>query len=338
MIHGKTIQIIDSHTAGMPTRIITGGIPSLPGASIIEKATYFRNHFDHIRTALFQEPRGLLRGVGALITPPTTNEAHIGVFFLDSTFQTINMCGHGSIGVITAAIDFGMVEVQEPVTKVVLDTPAGLVTGHAQVQDGNVLSVSIQNVPSFLHSSTKIDVPQIGNISVDVAFGGSFFAIINSEDIGVSVDRINAARLSELGMTVKEVVNSQVDVKHPYKPIRTIDAVRICNEPIQAGKQIKNVVIFSRGDKGIDRSPCGTGTSAHLATLHAKGQLGIGEDSVHESIIGTVFMGRVISETMVEGFPAIIPEINASAYTMGLNTIILPPDDPVKVGFLLEEK
>ena len=336
MIIGKTIYTIDSHTAGMPTRIIVGGIPDLPGDSIAEKAAYFEDHFGYIRTALFQEPRGLLRGIGAVITAPATCEAQIGVFYMDSTYQLIPMCGHGSIGVITAAIEFGMVEAVVPVTKVVLDTPVGLVTGYANIQGGAVASVSIQNVPSFLYTSTVIEVPHLGNIPVDVAFGGAFYAIINAEDIGMRVDKKNTSRLSELGMVIKDAANTQISVRHPQKPVSTIDAVRFCNKPTDHGMRIKNVVIFAPGDKGIDRSPCGTGTSAHLASLYAKEQIKLGQESIHESIIGTTFRGKVVSQTKINGFDAIIPEITATAYTMGIATFVLSPHDPMKHGFLIE--
>ena len=336
MILGKTIYAIDSHTAGMPTRIIVGGIPPLPGNTITEKAEYFKDNFDYIRTALFQEPRGLLRGVGALITPPANTKAQLGVFFMDGKYHYIPMCGHGSMGVVTAAIEFGMVDAVEPVTTVILDTPAGLVTGYAKVKGGTVESVSIHNVPSFLYKSTVINVPNLGSIPVDVAFGGEFFAIVNADDIGASVDKKNASQLSELGMAIRNVANSQIRVMHPQKTASTIDAVRICNKPTNQGTHIKNVVIFEEGNKGIDRSPCGTGTSAHLATLYAKGQIKLKQECIHESIIGTTFKGKVVSQTKVNGFEAIIPEITGSAYTMGINTLVLSLNDPMKNGFLIE--
>ena len=336
MILGKTIYTIDSHTAGMPTRIIVGGIPYLPGDTMTRKAEYFRDNFDYIRTALFQEPRGILRGVGALITTPANSGAQLGVIFMDSKYQLIHMCGHGSIGVVTAAIEFGMVEAVEPVTTVVLDTPAGLVTGYAKVQGGCVESVSIHNVPSFLYKSTVINIPNVGSIPVDVAFGGEFFAIVAANNIGANVDRKNASQLSELAMTIKGAANSQITVKHPQKPVSAIDAVRICNKPTKHGTHIKNITVFEEGDKGIDRSPCGTGTSAHLATLYAKGQIKLNQECIHESIIGTTFKGKVVSQTKVGKFDAIIPEITGSAYTMGINTLILSPNDPMKNGFLIE--
>lgn len=336
MILGKTLHIIDSHTAGMPTRIIVGGIPHLPGDTITDKAEYFRYNLDYIRTAVFQEPRGLMRGVGALITSPANHEAQLGVIFMDSTYQLIHMCGHGSMGVITAAIEFGMVEFVEPVTKVVLDTPAGLVTGYAKVQGGRVESVSIHNVPSFLYDAFLIDVPVLGNIPVDIAFGGEFFVLVDADDLGIGLDIKNVSRLSEMAIAIRDAANSQIKVKHPQKSVSLIGAVRIFNKPEKDGTHIKNVTVFATGNKGIDRSPCGTGTSAHLAALHARGQIKLNQDCIHESIIGTTFKGKVISQTRVDLFEAIVPEITGSAYNTGMNTLIISPDDLLKYGFLID--
>ena len=333
MILGKTIYALDSHTAGMPTRIIVGGVPYLPGNTMIEKAAYFKDNFDYIRTALFQEPRGLLRGEGALITSPTSIEAQLGVFFMNSKSPLVYMCGHGSIGVITAAIEFGMVDANEPITTVVLDTPAGLVTGYAKVQDGTVESVSIHNVPSFLYQSTIVDVPNLGNIPVDVAYGGAFFAIIAASDIGVSVDLKNVSRLYELAAIIKDAANSQVRVNHPQKPVSAINGVRFYDKPTNQEAPIRSLTIF---DGEIDRSPCGAGTSAHLAALYAKGQIKLNQECIHESIIGTTFKSKPVSQTKINDFDAIIPEITGSAYTIGINTFVLSPNDPMKNGFLIE--
>jgi len=333
MILGKTIYVIDSHTAGEATRIIVGGIPYLPGNTMIEKAEYFRDNFDYIRSALFQEPRGLLRGEGALITSPTSVEAQLGVFFMNARSQLVFMCGHGSIGVITAAIEFGMVDTVEPITKAILETPAGLIAGYAKVQGGAVESVSIQNVPSFLYQTTTIEIPDLGSIPVDIAYGGAFFVIIEASDIGVSVDLKNASRLYELAALIKNAVNSQVKVTHPQKPISKIDGVRFYNKPTNPGVPVKSLTIF---DGAIDRSPCGAGTSAYLAALYAKGQIELNQESIHESIIGTTFKSKLVSQTKIDGWTAVIPEITGSAYTMGISTFVLSPNDPLKNGFLIE--
>jgi proline racemase len=245
------------------------------------------------------------------------------------------MCGHGSIGVVTAAIEFGLVEAVEPVTKVVLETPSGLVTGKAAIKGGRVTDVAIYNIPSFLHTSAEIDVPNLGRISMDVAFGGNYFAIVDAEEIGSRVEKANARHLSQLGLEIRKAANEQIGIQHPERPSSSIDAVRFCNKPERDGRQIKNLVIFAEGDAGIDRSPCGTGTSAHMAALFANGRIGLNDEVIHESIIDTIFSSRVVSQTRIEGFDAIIPEIRATAYTTGINSFILSPNDPIKHGFLI---
>ena len=333
MVLGKIIYVLDSHTAGEPTRIIVGGVPHLLGNTMIEKAAYFKDKFDYVRTALFQEPRGLLRGEGALITSPASIEAQLGVFFMNSKSPLVHMCGHGSIGVITAAIEFSMVDAVEPLTTVVLDTPAGLVTGYAEVRDSTVECVSIHNVPSFLYQSTSVDVPDLGGVPVDVAYGGAFFAIIEASDVGASVDLKNVPRLSKLAAVIKDAANAQIRVNHPQKPLHTINGIRFYDKPINQGAHIRNLTIF---DGEIDRSPCGAGTSAHLATLYAKGQIELNQQCIHESIIGTTFNSKLVSQIKVNGFDAVIPEITGSAYTTGMNTFIISPKDPLKNGFLIE--
>ena len=198
-----------------------------------------------------------------------------------------------------------------------------------------MIDVAIHNVPSYLHTSAEIDVPNLGRIPMDVAFGGNYFAIVDADKVGCSVKKITIQHLSELGLEIRRAANAQLDIKHPDKPISSIDAVRFCNKPGWDGKHIKNVVIFAEGDAGIDRSPCGTGTSAHMAALFAKDQIKLNEEIIHESIIGTTFSSRVVSQTNVNGFDAIVPEIKASAYTTGINSFVLSPDDPIKHGFLV---
>jgi len=195
--------------------------------------------------------------------------------------------------------------------------------------------MAIHNVPSYLHTSAEIDVPNLGRIPMDVAFGGNYFAIVDAEKVGFSVEQINAQHLSGLGLEIRKAANAQLDIKHPAKPIASIDAVRFCNKPGRDGKHIKNVVIFAEGDAGIDRSPCGTGTSAHMAALWAKGQIDLNDEVIHESIIGTTFSSKVVSQVKLGSFDAVIPEIKASAYTTGINSFVLSPDDPVKHGFLI---
>jgi len=331
MIIGKTVQIIDSHTAGEPTRIITGGVPELLGDTILEKRAYFEENLDYLRTSLFQEPRGLLRGEGALIIPAINKDADLGVIFMNGTTAQVNMCGHGSMGVITAAIEFGMVEAVEPVTEVVLEVPAGLIKGKAVVQNGAVESVSIQTVPSFLFQSTRLDIPDYGRIPVDIAYGGGFMALVPAEELGMTVDVKSVSQLTIVANNIRQVANDQVKVKHPHSQLKVINGIRFYEKPSDGATHIKSVTILTAG---VDRSPCGAGCSAHLAALYAKDQIKLDQECIHESATGTTFSCKLISKTKVGSFDAVLPEITGSAYTMGISTMILSPNDPLKKGFL----
>lgn len=330
----KMVNAIDTHTMGEPTRIITSGIPNLKGSTMAEKREFLIDEMDHIRTALMHEPRGHRDMFGALITQPTSTWADLGVIFMDAGGY-LNMCGHGTIGAVTAALETGMIEPTEPFTQVTLDTPAGLVTARATVEDRRVGEVSFTNVPSFLYKAdVEIDVPDLGKLIIDISFGGSFFALVKAEDLGLEIIPKNTLELSKAGLKIREAVNEQVEIQHPFlTKITTCDLVEIYGEPVKPGSNARNVVIF--GDGQVDRSPCGTGTCAKLATLYAKGQIKQDEIFVYESILGTQFKGKVLGEETVGDFEAIIPEITASAYITGLNTYIIDDRDPLKHGFLL---
>jgi proline racemase len=331
MMIGKTIQIIDSHTAGEPTRIITGGVPELPGDTILEKRAYFEENFDYIRRSLFQEPRGLLRGEGALIIPAVSKDADLGVIFMNSNTAQVNMCGHGSMGVITAAIEFGMVEAVEPVTEVVLEVPAGLIRGRALVQNGTVESVAIQTVPSFLFQSARLDIPDYGRIPADIAYGGGFMVLVAVEDLGMTVDVKSVSQLTEVANSIRQAANDQVKVEHPHSPLKVINGIRFYEKPSDGGTHIKSVTVLGAG---VDRSPCGAGCSAHQAAMYAKGQIGLDQECIHESAAGTMFTCKLISTSKVGSYDAVLPEIAGSAYTMGMTTAVLSPNDPLKNGFL----
>ncbi|MCL2854488.1 MAG: proline racemase family protein [Defluviitaleaceae bacterium] len=330
----KMINAIDTHTMGEPTRIVTGGIPSLKGSTMAEKKEYLIDKMDYIRTALMHEPRGHRDMFGAIITQPASTWADLGVIFMDGGGY-LNMCGHGTIGAVTAALETGMIEPVEPITQVTLDTPAGLVTARATVEDRRVGEVSFANVPSFLYKrDVEIDMPQLGKLTIDIAFGGSFFALVKATDLGLDIIPENAPALSKMGLKIRAAVNGQVPIAHPLLTrITTCDLVEIYSDPIGQGATARNVVIF--GDGQVDRSPCGTGTCAKLAALHAKGQIKEGEVFVYESILGTQFKGKIISTETVGDFDAVIPEITASAYITGLNTYVIDDRDPLKHGFIL---
>ncbi|MCF6096993.1 proline racemase [Thermovorax subterraneus] len=337
MRFGKLIIAVDSHTMGEPTRVVVGGIPHIPGKTMAEKKEYLEKNMDHIRTALMHEPRGHRDMFGSIITAPVNQEADFGIIFMDGGGY-LNMCGHGSIGAVTVAIETGMVKAVTPVTHVKLDTPAGLVEARAEVEDNVVKSVTVRNVPAFLYEAdVKIDVPELGQITADIAFGGSFFAIVDAKQLGIKIEPSNVDDLIKAGMAIKRAANKQIKVQHPEKEhIKTIDLVEIYDDTENPNAHLKNVVIF--GDGQADRSPCGTGTCAKMATLYAKGKLDLGQDFLYESIIGTVFKGRLIGATKVGPFDAVIPEITGNAYITGFNQFVIDPDDPVKYGFLLGSK
>ncbi|WP_461205429.1 proline racemase [Clostridium sp. DL1XJH146] len=331
----RSINVIDSHTMGEPTRIVVGGVPVIPGKTMSEKKEYLENNLDDLRTAIMHEPRGHKDMFGSIITQPTNEEANIGIIFMDGGGY-LNMCGHGTIGAATAAVETGMVKVTEPITEVVLEAPAGLVRASVKVENGKAKEVSFKNVPSFLYKrDVEIDLPTVGKVTLDISFGGSFFAIVNAKQLGVEVEVKNVNRLTELGLMIRDIVNKEFEIQHPEKAhIKTVDLVEIYDLPSNPEATFKNVVIFGEGQ--VDRSPCGTGTSAKLATLYAKGMIKENEPFVYESIIGTMFKGRVVSTTKAGEFDAIIPEITGSAYITGFNQMVIDPEDPVGNGFTFQ--
>ena len=332
MKFSRMITGIDSHTMGEPTRIITGGIPAIPGATMAEKKQYLVDHMDYIRTALMNEPRGHRDMFGSIITAPCNSEADFGIIFMDGGGY-LNMCGHGSIGAVTAAIETGMVKAQEPTTTVKMDTPAGLVTATAKVEGGLVSEVSIVNVPSFLLKKCTVDVPDLGPLELELSFGGSFFALVDARKLGVGVVPQNINKLVDMGLRIRECVNTQMDISHPeLKHITTCDLVEFYDNPSHPDADYKNVVVFGQGQ--ADRSPCGTGTSAKMAALFARGELGK-ETFTYESIIGTLFKGRILDTTRVGEYEAIIPEITGAAFITGFASFVIDERDPVKHGFVL---
>lgn len=331
----KSIQVVDSHTMGEPTRIVVGGIPKIPGKSMAEKKAYLERHMDYIRTGIMHEPRGHNDMFGAIVTAPTNDEADLGVIFMDGGGY-LNMCGHGSIGAVTVAVETGMVPVKEPYTQVTLEAPAGLIRAKAKVKDEKVEEVTFQNVPAFCYKrDVKIRVPELGKaITLDIAFGGSFFAIVSAKELGLKIEPKNAQALIALGLSIRDIVNREVEIRHPLlEHIKTVDLVEIYDDPVNPAANAKNTVIFGEGQ--MDRSPCGTGTSAKLATLFAKGMIQEGKPFVYESILGTLFEGKIIGTTKVGDFDAVIPEITGAAYITGFDNFVFDEEDPVEYGFSL---
>jgi proline racemase len=332
MIIAKHIVAIDSHTAGEPTRIVVSGIGKVPGASIADKRQYLQEHMDHYRTMLMHEPRGHRDMFGAILFEPIDPAADFGIVFMDGGYY-LNMCGHGTIGAVTTIVEMGYVPVREPVTNVVLETSAGLVYGTAHVEGGKVLEVTVRNVDAFLYKKDiTITVPGYGALSVDISFGGSFFALADITDTGIDISPSNSQKLIDLGVEIRRLVNESVEVQHPVQThINSVDLTEMYSKPKTEGANAQNVVILGEGQ--VDRSPCGTGTCAKMATLFGKGKLALGEEYVNESIIRTSFSGRLIRETMVGDIPAVIPEVTGRAYITGVSQFVCDPEDPFKYGF-----
>jgi proline racemase len=330
----RVISAVDSHTAGEPTRIILSGLPPIQGQTMAEKWAYFHDNLDHLRRMLMHEPRGHRDMFGAIVTAPCRPEADWGLMFMDSGGY-LTMCGHGTIGAAIVLVQLGIAEAQEPETVIVFDTPAGLVQAHVVVENGKARQAWIENVPAFLYrADVPVQVAGLGQVTVDIAFGGNFFALVSADQLGVAVQPANAQQLVDLGLRIRQAVNEQVKVQHPVeKHINCVELTEITAPPAHPEAHARNVVVFGQGS--VDRSPCGTGTSAKMATLHAKGQLPVGVEFVHESIIGTLFYGRLLREVTVGEFGAVVPRVGSSAYITGLQQFVAEPGDSMQYGFFI---
>lgn len=334
MRFARMISTIDTHTAGEPTRTIIGGLPYIPGKTMSDKMLYLRTHMDSLRTMLMYEPRGNEVMSGAILTQPCNAKADIGVIYIE-VGGYLPMCGHDTIGCCTAMIETGIVTVEEPVTTIRLDTPAGLVVATVTVDNLIAKSVTFKNIPSFLYKSDiDVEVPGYGQVTLDIAYGGNFYALVEARKLGLSIVPERAGELVRAGVSIRKAVNSQLRVKHPERSfIEGLTHVEFYGPPTRPEAHVKNAVVIPPGS--IDRSPCGTGTSAKLATMYAKGEWRMGQEFVHESIIGTVFRARIAEEARVGNIPAVVPEITGSAYVTGIHQFVVDPDDPLKQGFLL---
>ncbi len=324
---------IDTHTGGNPTRTVTSGVPKLTGNTMSEKMLQMKNEYDWIRKFLMNEPRGHGVMSGALLTDPCHPDADIGVIFIE-TGGYLPMCGHDTIGVCTALIESGMVEAAEPVTYITLDTPAGLVKTEILVENGKAKQVTFRNIDSFLYKSLKVEVEGFGEIDCDIAYGGNFYGILDARKLNLELTPSNASEIIEKAIRIRKTINQQNEIVHPVFPfIRGLTHIEFYTDPVHPDADLKNTVVVPPG--GIDRSPCGTGTSAKLAVLFNKGDLAVGEEFVHESIVGSLFKARILEKSEVQGYPAVIPEITGSAWVMGFHTFLYNEEDELNEGFLL---
>jgi proline racemase len=329
----RYFSAVDSHTEGMPTRVITGGVGVIPGETMAAKRLYFMANLDHIRQLLVNEPRGHAAMSGAILQPPTRPDADMGVLYIEVS-GCLPMCGHGTIGVATVLVETGMVEVTSPVTTVRLDTPAGLVIAQVAVDNGRATAVTIQNVPSFsLELDAVVDVPGLGHVRYDMAYGGNFYAILPIADLGIPFDRSEKDRMMSAGLAIMDTINASRRPVHPADP--SIDECKHVQlvAPGVDGSHARNAMVIHPG--WFDRSPCGTGTSARMAQLHARGELGMEEDFVNESLLGTHFTGRLISSATVGDLAAVIPTVTGRAWITGMAQYLLDPTDPFPAGFQL---
>jgi proline racemase len=340
----RVLTAVDAHAGGEPGRVITGGVLDVPGASMFEKMQYLSRHGDHLRKLMLREPRGYPALCCNVILPPTDPRADAGFVIMEQV-EYPPMSGSNTICVATVLIETGMVGVTEPVTELVLEAPAGLIRVSADVSNGKVTSVTFDNVPAFAaHLDAVIEVPELGSVTVDVAYGGMFYAIADAAPLGVELAPERGREITRIGEMIKAAAREQLPVTHPLNPeIQGVTISQLSAPPTTSGASRKNAVVVSSGafdwsrpetwTGSIDRSPCGTGTCAKMAALHAKGALGIGEDFHHEGILGTVWTGRVLEETRVGPYPAIVPRLTGRAWITGMAQYVVDADDPFPEGF-----
>ena len=328
------LQVVDAHTVGEFCRMVIGGFPEPEGNTMIEKKHWMENNYDHVRTALMFEPRGHHDMFGAFICEPVNKEADFGVLFMD-TGGYLNMCGHCTIGAVTVAIEAGIVESHEGENEVVMEAPAGIIRTKAMVKDGKVESVTLTNVPAFVYLENQKVVVDGKEITFTISFGGSFFALVDTTQLDIG--EINAKTVpayTELGMKMMEIINKEIPVKHPLLDITTVDLVEFYGPTPNPDKaDLRNVVIF--GEAQADRSPCGTGTSAKLATLKKWGEIEVGQKFRYESFMGSLFVGEIKELAKVGDYDAVVPMITGSCYLTGVGTYLIDPLDNLKYGFIV---
>jgi len=340
----RTIKAVDAHACGEPGRVIVGGVSDVPGATMLEKMEHLRDHGDNLRKLMLREPRGYPAANCNLILPPTHPDADAGYVIMEQT-EYPGMSGTNTICVATVLLETGILEMIEPLTELTLESPAGLIAIQARCEGGKVRSVTFRNVPSFaVHLDASVEVPQLGTVTVDVAYGGMFYVIADAPALGLEIAPDHGRDIVRIGEMVKAAAQEQLPVVHPTQPgFEGITIAVLSAPPSRPDADMKNAVVVSTGkldwDRpatwtgAIDRSPCGTGTSAKMAALHAKGKLKLNEDFNHEGILGTIFTGRLIEETQVGPCKAVVPTISGRAWITGTANYELQEDDPFPEGF-----
>lgn len=330
MKFANMISTIDTHTQGEPTRIVTSGAGPVPGETMQEKKQWMACHNDSLRQMLMWEPRGHKNMFGAIITEPCDKEAHVGAIFMDNGGY-LDMCGHGSIGIVTALLETGFIKLSSDAKEIPvnLDTPAGLIRCKANINaQSHVSSVTVRNQPAFWIKEINLSVEHLKSIPVNIAYGGNYFALVNASDLNLEVKLSNMEALRKLSMSIRSEANKKIKIKHPTTGMPGHIAL---TEIYQESNPDRNIVVF--GDGQIDRSPCGTGTSAKMAFLQHIGKLKTGKAYPYQSIFGTQFIGKIIQTKKLGNITAIIPEINGSAYITGFHQFTADPEDEYKHGF-----
>lgn len=342
----RMITAVDVHAGGEPGRVITGGISDLPGATVFARMQYLRAHRDDIRKLMLREPRGYPGLCCNVLVPPSDPAADAGFIIMEQS-EYPPMSGSNTICVTTVLLETGIVPMHEPETHLTLEAPAGLIEVTARCSNGKVTAVTFQNQPAFaVHLDQIVEVPHIGPVTLDVAYGGMWYAIVDSAQVGLTIAPGQGAEIVRIGEMIKAAAREQLPVVHPDNPdIAGISILEFTAPPSQTGADGKNTVVISTGafdwndpstwTGALDRSACGTGTCARMAVMHARGQLPIGQDFVHESILGTTFTGRLIEETTVGPHPAVVPTITGQAWIYGLSNWLVDPSDPFQEGFIV---
>ncbi len=345
-VTGNALVAVDAHAAGEPGRVIVGGGLDVPGATMFEKMVAFRERHDDIRLRMLREPRGYPAANCNLILPPTDPRAATGYIIMEQV-EYPPMSGTNTICVATVLIEMGMVPVQEPVTEFLLEAPAGLVAIRAEVSGGHARRITFENVPSFVFAlDASVEVPSLGTVTVDVAWGGMIYVIADAAALGLRLTPDEGRDIVRIGEMIKAATREQLPCVHPENPeIIGPTIAELSGPPSGPHADLRNAVVVSTGELdwdrpdtwtgAIDRSPCGTGTCAKMATLHARGRLGLGQDFRHEGILGTVFTGRLLRETSVGGRPAVVPSLSGSAWITGYARYVLDPEDPFPEGFTI---
>jgi proline racemase len=344
MRFSSMITAVDLHACGEPGRVITGGVLDVPGESMFAKMEYFERHHDDIRLRMLREPRGYPAANCNLILPATRPEAQAGYIIMEQV-EYPPMSGTNTICVVTALLETGMLPMREPVTELVLEAPAGLIGIRAECRDGKVTRVTFKNVPAFaVHLDRPIEVPQLGTVTVDVAWGGMFYVIADAAPFGLRLTPDEGREITRISEMILAATQEQLPVVHPENPHVTGPTIaQLSGPPLRPDAHRKNAVTVTTGkldwDRpasftgAIDRSPCGTGTCAKMATLYAKGQLGLNQDFFHEGILGTLFTGRLVEETQVGPYRAVVPTLSGTAWITGIAQYVVDPDDPFPNGF-----